>query len=545
MCLLDEAMETDRGIEFDVVIVGSGIAGLFTALRCSQKGLDVLVVTKSKIKSSSTNWAQGGIAAVLDTEDEEAIESHVNDTLSCGKGLCDEQVVRSVVKEAARRISDLVAYGVGFDRDSDGYHKAIEGGHSEARILHSQDRTGAEIEYALEKATSDKGYQKLKINEGWMAIDIIQVEYGSPSSGACGVWCLRPDGVVVTIRANAVILATGGCGMLYNSTTNPSVATGDGVAMAQRFGADIEDMEFIQFHPTSLYGVEVPFLITEAMRGHGAILMTKEEHRKWRNDGGDPADWSYMKRHSELGSLDTRDVVARATDQQLKISGENHVLLVTEHLDVDDLREQFPTICQRLEENGLNFGPDPIPVRPAAHYLVGGVSVDQHGRCLVDKQPISGLYAIGETARTGLHGANRLASNSLLEAVVFAERCSKHVADNAPKKMNGGLLPSWRGEGLSRLIEHAPLGTDLSALRNTMTRDVGLVKSFSRLMRGKRMITHLKEEFDEIWSSSLPSRELVELRNMIVCAGLVIEASIARDFNVGLHYNIDLSGSHI
>ena len=540
MGLLRRVMESMRDIDFDVVIVGSGIAGLFTALRCTQRGLSVLVVTKSRIASSSTNWAQGGIAAVLDVDDEEAIEAHVLDTISSGKGLCDEEVVRSVVSEAAQRISDLVSFGVGFDSGIDGYHKAREGGHSEARILHAKDRTGAEIEGALEAATSEKGMIGLVIKEDWMAVDIIQKRHGDPLSGVCGIWCLKPNGLVETIRGSAVILATGGCGMLYNSTTNPTIATGDGVAMASRCGADIRDMEFIQFHPTALEGQDRPFLITEAMRGHGAVLMTVEDHIKWRKEGGSAPNWSYMKKYSPMGSLGTRDVVARATDAELKMSGESHVLLVTEHLDVDSLRESFPTICKRLDEQGLSLGPDPIPVRPAAHYLVGGVSVDRFGRGLRNGEVIPGLYAIGETACTGLHGANRLASNSLLEAVVFAERCSEHVSVFALEANEIEDVPDWRAEGLPELIEHAPLGTDLLALRNMMTRDVGLVKSDSRLMRARRRVSHLENELETIWRGSLPTRELVELRNLIICAGLIIESSINRRENVGLHYNIDL-----
>jgi len=527
-------------MKYDVVIVGSGIAGLFTALRCSQRGLSVLVVTKSRIKSSSTNWAQGGIAAVLDPADEMAIEAHVQDTISSGKGLCDESVVRSVVVEAAQRIADLVNFGVRFDGDSHDYHKAIEGGHSEPRILHSKDRTGAEIEQALELAATSEGFGGLKINEDWMAIDLVQSKHGIPSSGICGIWCLITDGTVIEIQAKSIILATGGCGMLYKSTTNPTVSTGDGVAMAHRCGADISDMEFVQFHPTSLYGVDRPFLITEAMRGHGAVLMTKDEHGSWRSKGGDPVDWSYMKQYSPLGSLGTRDVVARATDMQLKISGESHVLLVTEHLDRSELRRQFPTIYRKLESLGIDFGLDPIPVRPAAHYLVGGVSVDRFGRCQNNGVAIPGLYAIGETARTGLHGANRLASNSLLEAVVYAERCANHVQNYVSNSTDLLEIPVWRADGLSRLVEHAPLGTDLSALRNTMTRDVGLVKSNSRLSRARRRIDHLRVEFEKIWSSSLPTRELVELRNLLICADLITDASMRRAENVGLHFNIDL-----
>ena len=336
--------------------------------------------------------------------------------------------------------------------------------------------------------------------------------------------------------------------MLHLATTNPPVSTGDGVAMAHRLGADVSDMEFIQFHPTALaVDSENPFLITEAMRGHGAILMTCSEHESWRAAGdfsgaGSPAASSYMERYSEKGSLDTRDVVARATDRELKNSGDSHVLLVTEHLDAAALRDEFPTIASRVAELGIDLGPDPIPVRPAAHYLVGGVTVDEKGRALHGGHVLPGLYAIGEVAQTGLHGANRLASNSLLEAVVYSERAAGDIVRLAESELLPDIaedITRWRGEDLDELAEHGALRSDLLALRSMMTNDVGLVKSDVRLDRASRHIAQIRSEVVPIWHATKPTQDMVELRNLIICAELVIEASIARRENVGLHYNID------
>lgn len=533
----------------DVAVIGSGIAGLFLALRCFRAGLSVAIVTKKSLSTSSTNWAQGGIAGVLEVDDEEALEAHVRDTLASGGGLCDEGVVRSVVAEAALRIRDLIEHGVQFDLSADGlYDLTREGGHSERRILHSRDRTGAEIERALTRGVAGEYESGLRILENWMVLDLVRRDLNDPSAGVAGLWCLAPDGKVYTLASRCVVLASGGAGMLHLATTNPPVSTGDGVAMAHRVGADVSDMEFIQFHPTALaVDSENPFLITEAMRGHGAILMTRSEYESWRADGGfsgagSPAVSSYMERYSEKGSLDTRDVVARATDHELKSSGDSHVLLVTEHLDSAALRDEFPTIAGKVAELGIDLGPDPIPVRPAAHYLVGGVTVDEKGRALHNGHVLPGLYAIGEVAQTGLHGANRLASNSLLEAVVYSER----AADDIVRLAESELLPDiveditrWRGEDLDELAEHGALRSDLLALRSMMTNDVGLVKSDVRLERASRRIAQIRSEVVPIWHATKPTQDMVELRNLIICAELVIEASIARRENVGLHYNID------
>lgn len=530
----------------DVAVIGSGIAGLFLAHRCVQNGMNVALITKKNISTSNTNWAQGGIAGVLDTEDKDAIEAHVKDTISSGAGLCDEKVVRSVVMEASDRIRDLIKHGVRFDKDNSGeFDRVREGGHSDQRILHSKDATGEEIERALTKSTSGEIDERFTILENWMAIDLIQKEHGAPEKGVVGVWCLAPTGIVHTLPAKAVVLATGGVGYLHQSTTNPSIATGDGVGMALRAGAEIRDMEFIQFHPTSLaINSTRPFLITEAMRGFGAILMTENDINNWKESkNGKPEDYSFMKKYSEMGSLGTRDVVARAIDSELKKNGNKHVFLITEHLEKDELIKKFPNINQKLLSYGIKLGIDAIPVIPAAHYMVGGVTVDYYGHAMVNGQEMPGLYAIGEVARTGLHGANRLASNSLLEAVVYSERAASDLIQSSKLdklQQIPEIIPFWRAENLINLIEHSPLRADLEALRMTMTMDVGIVKSNARLMRAQRRIEHLEDEVKLIWESCKPTQDLVELRNLIQIAKIVVRASLDRKENIGLHYNQDL-----
>ena len=530
----------------DVAVIGSGIAGLFLAHRCVQKGLNVALITKKNISMSNTNWAQGGIAGVLDTEDKDAIEAHVKDTLSSGAGLCEEKVVRSVVLEASDRIRDLINHGVRFDKNNEGeFDKVREGGHSYQRILHSKDATGEEIERALAKSTSGEIDERFTILENWMAIDLIQKEHGSPGKGVVGVWCLAPSGTVHTLPAKTIVLATGGVGYLHRSTTNPSIATGDGVGMAHRAGADIKDIEFIQFHPTSLaIDSTRPFLITEAMRGYGAILMTEHDIKNWKDSGEKhPENHSFMKKYTDMGSLGTRDIVARAIDSELKKNGDKHVFLVTEHLDRNELIEKFPNINQKLLSHGIKLGIDSIPVIPAAHYMVGGVTVDHYGHALASEEEMPGLYAIGEVARTGLHGANRLASNSLLEAVVYSDRAAVDIIQKSQLNQLQQLsedIPLWRAENLVTLIEHSPLRADLEALRTTMTMDVGIVKSNARLRRADRMIKHLENEVSYIWESCKPTQDLVELRNLIQVAKLVVKASLERKENIGLHYNQDL-----
>ena len=522
-----------------VVVIGSGIAGLFAALRLDNAGHDVVIITKQRPKDSSTNWAQGGIAGILDKTDGEGKEAHIADTLACGDGMCDEAVVRLVVEEAGDRIRDLLDVGVEFEKEGDGFHFVKEGGHTARRILHAKDATGAEIERALTEAISNS--KRIAMRPHTLGVDLIQREHGNPKKGIKGIWCLCLDsGKMEAISADAVLIATGGCGQLWERTTNPSVATGDGLAMAVRSGASSKDMAFFQFHPTALMAQnKKPFLITEALRGEGGILLDSTGLEKYRMANSSPDSFSFTLDFSEDGSLATRDIVARACDQKMKITGDDNVWLITDHLDHEKLHEHFPTIEGRLNKLGLSLGRDPLPVAPAAHYMVGGLSVDIHGRVLMeDGNSMPGLYGIGEVACTGMHGANRLASNSLLEAVVFANKASEHFINNPINNLES--VPEWRAEGMQELEEHAPLVRDLETLRKTMTDDVGIVRSFSRLERAKRMLALLSNEVNLIWQRSIPTRELVELRNLILVASHITDDALNRDENRGLHWNKDL-----
>lgn len=536
-----------------IVIIGSGIAGLFAALRLADAKHTVTVITKQRPIDSSTNWAQGGIAAILDKTDGAGLESHIQDTLASGDGLCNERIVRKVIEESGERIHDLLNIGVRFETDENGgFHYAKEGGHSERRILHAKDATGKEIERALNDAASSHPNIILKPNT--LAMDLIQREHQNPEKGIAGVWCLDQErNSVFTEPADILMLATGGVGQLWSQTTNPPVATGDGLAMAYRAGAAVKDMAFIQFHPTALaVQSDRPFLITEAVRGEGGVILDEEGLRSWQSDvettNGEntpllPHAYSFTLNHSPLGSMATRDIVARAIDQRLKETGGNHVYLVTSHMNQEHLEDHFPTIQKRLNRHGLKLGRDPLPVSPAAHYIVGGLAVDEYGRphSRETGSPLPSLYAIGEVACTGMHGANRLASNSLLEAVVYAARAANHIIDSEPES-NDTPLPEWRADGLEVLTEHVSVANDREALTNTMSREVGIVRRFNRLHRAKRRLQLLSKEVDFIWRSALPSREIVELRNLILVGQLVTEDSLGRKENRGLHFNTDLIG---
>ena len=522
-----------------VVVIGSGIAGLFAALRLDKAGHEVTIITKQRPKDSSTNWAQGGIAGILDKTDGEGKQAHIADTLAAGDGLCNEEVVRLVVEEAGDRIRDLLDAGVEFEKEGVSFHLVKEGGHTARRILHAKDATGAEIERALTRAVSAS--KRITMRPHTLGVDLIQREHRNPKMGIKGLWCLSLDsGKMEAIPADAILIATGGCGQLWERTTNPSVATGDGLAMAVRAGAASKDMAFFQFHPTALMANnKKPFLITEALRGEGGVLLDSLGLQKYRMSGSKPDSFSFTLEFSNKGSLATRDIVARACDQKMKITGADNVWLVTDHLDNVNLHKNFPTIESRLNKLGLSLGKDPLPVAPAAHYMVGGLDVDTDGRVLMeDGNAMPGLYAIGEVACTGMHGANRLASNSLLEAVVFANKASEHFIENSIENIEN--VPNWRAEGMQELEEHAPLVRDLETLRKTMTDDVGIVRSFRRLERAKRMLDLLSHEVDLIWHRSLPTRELVELRNLILVATHITEDALERKENKGLHWNKDL-----
>ena len=536
----------------DIAIIGSGIAGLFSALKLANAGHEVTVITKQRLKDSSTNWAQGGIAGILDKTDIGAKESHIEDTLKSGDGLCNESMVREVIEGAAECIFELVNIGVQFEKNQHGEFKlAKEGGHTERRILHAKDATGREIERALTEAA--KNHNNISLMRNTLAIDLIQRDYGNPEQGVCGVWCLdQKSREVITVKADSVIIATGGVGQLWSKTTNPGVATGDGVAMAYRCGAAVKDMAFIQFHPTALtVKNDRPFLITEALRGEGGVILDKQGLAMWQKDcqtakelGQEvpaPSDYSFTLKFSKLGSMATRDIVARAIDDNLKKTGEQNVFLVTSHLDEAMLEESFPNMQTHLDKYNLRLGVDHLPISPAAHYIVGGLDVDRNGRPKLRSKasPMPHLYAIGEVACTGMHGANRLASNSLLEAVVFAKNTANHIIENNPKGTEQAL-PDWRADGLNELKEHAPIINDLTMLRDTMSTEVGIVRNFKRLNRASRRLHLLNQEIDMIWKSSLPSREIIELRNLIQVAILVTDDAIDRKENRGLHYNTEL-----
>lgn len=529
-----------RSVKPPVAVVGSGIAGLFCALRLAEQGRDVLVLTKRNIEDSSTNWAQGGIAAILDRTEKGAIEAHVQDTLKAGDGACDEEVVRSIVLEAGERIRDLLELGVRFQENGDGdWHLVKEGGHSARRILHAKDATGREIERALVAAT--EAHPRITVESDAVVIDLIRRVHPRPEAGVAGVWVQREgENAVRTVQTSAVVLATGGAGQLWEPTTNPAVSTGDGLAMAHRFGAAVRDLAYVQFHPTTVAHPQRTLLITEALRGEGAVLLDDEGLEAWQNKGGDPAPFSFTLDASPLGSLATRDIVARAIDARLKRSGRPHVWLVTAHLDAATLQERFPYVQSMLGDLGLTLGEDHLPVRPAAHYTVGGVHVDTDGRAIgTQGEALPGLYAIGEVASTGMHGANRLASNSLLEAVVFAKRAADAILA-APDTHDPEHVPAWRADGLSLLEEHGALAHDLHTLRSTMGREVGIQRRQRRLARARRRLDLLEDEVEATWQRCKPTRDLVELRNMVLVGRLVVDDAMSRTENRGLHYNADL-----
>jgi len=535
-----------------IVIVGSGIAGLFAAAKLADANHNVTVITKQRTKDSSTNWAQGGIAAILDKTNHDGMEAHVQDTLRSGDGLCNEAVVRSIIQEAGERISDLIDIGVHFEQRNDGsFSLAKEGGHSESRILHAKDATGKEIERALTQYA--EGHANITLLPNTLAIDLIQRRHGVDEHGIAGVWCLdQISNEVLTVEADAIMLATGGVGRLWKATTNPTVATGDGLAMAYRAGACVQDLAFIQFHPTSLFAKSNrPFLMSEALRGEGAVLLDHEGYEQWKaaceraekssTEAPKPNSYSFTLKHSPEGSMATRDIVARAIDQCLKTTGKSHVFLVTSHLDSKALQQHFPNIQRRLTQEGITLGMDPIPVVPAAHYMVGGIKVDNIGRAFVrdSLEIMPHLYAIGEVACTGMHGANRLASNSLLEAVVYAHRASDHLINNPPPKYQGSH-PQWRAEGLASLREHAPIMHDRNSLLTTMDQEVGIVRTNQRLERASRRLELFHDEIDLLWRECLPSRELIELRNLSLIGTLVVEDALLQTSNTGLHFNLDL-----
>lgn len=511
----------------DFLVIGSGIAGLSFALKASRHGT-VHIITKASEDESNTKYAQGGIAAV--TYEPDSFEKHIQDTLSCGDGLCNEKIVRIVINESRSRIDELIAWGADFDKDKTGqYDLAKEGGHSEARVLHHKDITGLEIERKLLQQIHKN--KNITITTHQFAVDIITqhhlgklVRRSTPGIECYGAYVLNTHtGKVETILSKVTLMATGGAGHVYKTTTNPVIATGDGVAMAYRAMAKVDGMEFIQFHPTALYqpGVNPSFLITEAVRGFGGVLKTQ--------DGKE-----FMQRYDERGSLAPRDIVARAIDSEMKKLGDDFVLLDCTHIDMEKFIEHFPNINEKCRSIGIDITKDGIPVAPAQHYTCGGIGVDEYG-C----STIKNLYAVGECASTGLHGANRLASNSLLEALVFAHRAyekSKNQIVGIAHKEN---IPEWDDAGTRTQAELVLLTQSRKELQEIMSSYVGIFRSDMRLKRALDRLKLLYLETEDLYENWTLSPRLCELRNLINVAYLIVKAAIARTENRGLHFNVD------
>ena len=511
----------------DFLVIGSGIAGLYYALKVADKG-KVTVVTKASTSETTTIYAQGGIAAVIRSPD--SIEKHVEDTLNCGAGLCDEKIVRTVVSEGSERIDDLIDIGTQFDKDASGnYDLGREGGHSEYRVLHHKDNTGKEIIRALIQAA--ESHPNIEILEKQFVVEIItqhhlgqKITRNTSGIECYGAYILDPaTGTINTFLSKVTLMATGGAGMVYQTTTNPSIATGDGIAMVYRASGEIENMEFVQFHPTSLYNpLEKPsFLITEALRGFGGILKNTAEEE-------------FMSKYDERGSLAPRDIVARAIDNEMKLSGEDHVFLDCRHIDKVSLKRSFPNIYRKCRSLGIDITRDMIPVVPAAHYICGGIKTDKHG-CSTIKR----LYAAGECSYTGMHGANRMASNSLLESVAFANRAAKHSVENFKGFIFCDSVPTWDSTGTVLNEEMVLITQSLKEVQGIMSNYVGIVRSNLRLKRALERLNLIYKETEELYIKSILSPKLCELRNIINVAYLIIKMAKERKESRGLHYSLD------
>jgi L-aspartate oxidase len=510
----------DNQYQYDALILGSGAAGQSIALLLAER-LRVALVTKRGLADSASSLAQGGIAAVLDTTD--SIEAHIRDTFTAGAGLCEAATTRFVVERGSEAIAWLIARGVPFTRDDDpeqGFHLTREGGHSHRRIIHAADATGAAVQTTLSEDVL--AHPNIDIYEHHIAIDLILGErIGHPELGCAGAYVLdiRNDRVV-TFSARSTVLATGGAGKVYLFTTNPDVATGDGVAMAWRAGCRVRNMEFIQFHPTCLYHPQAKsFLITEAVRGEGGLLKLPDGTR-------------FMPAHDERAELAPRDIVARAIDFEMKKHGLDCVYLDISHKSADWLREHFPNIHARCLELGIDITRQPIPVVPAAHYSCGGIVTD-----LAARTDVPNLYAVGESAGTGLHGANRLASNSLLECLVFGEAAARDILSRPAAPMPA--LPPWDESQVTDADEEVALAHNWAELRQAMWDYVGIVRTNKRLQRARNRIRLLAHEIDEFYSNFRVSNDLIELRNLVVVAALIVNCALRRHESRGLHYSRD------
>jgi len=510
--------------QYDALIIGSGAAGLSLALRLADS-CRIALISKGPLREGATLYAQGGISVVLDKED--SIQSHIEDTLAAGAGLCDPEIVQYTVNRARDCIQWLIDRGIPFTRTADGsgndaYHLTREGGHSHRRVLHAADATGQVLETTLEQLA--RQHANIDIFEHHLAIDVLTgTKLGWPISRCLGAYLLdRRDQHVKVISARHTILATGGAGKVYLYTTNPDIATGDGMAIAWRAGCRVANMEFIQFHPTCLYHPKAKsFLITEAIRGEGGRLLLPD---------GSP----FMQQFDARGELAPRDIVARAIDHEMKRLGSDCVYLDISHQPPEFTRSHFPTVYARCREFGFDITKESIPVVPAAHYLCGGIVTDRHGRT-----DIEGLYAIGETAFTGLHGANRMASNSLLECLVFAEATARDIATSKAPEALPASLPSWDESQVTDSDEEVVVAHNWDELRRFMWDYVGIVRTDKRLQRALRRCTLLRQEIDEYYGNFRITNDLIELRNLALVADLIIRSALQRKESRGLHYTLD------
>lgn len=509
-------------MNYDVAIVGSGLAGLTVALQLADSH-QVVIVSKRAMTQGASDWAQGGIAAVLDSGDSH--EEHTRDTLIAGAGLCDEGATRFIVEHGREAIQWLIDRGVPFTRDDRaelGYHLTREGGHSHRRIIHAADATGHAVVATL--AEEVRRHPNITILEDHFAIDLITSrKMGLPGNRCLGLYVLDDrSGDVITVMARHTVLATGGAGKVYLYTTNPDTATGDGIAMAWRAGCRVANMEFIQFHPTCLYHPYAKsFLISEAVRGEGGRLVLPDGTR-------------FMPEHDERAELAPRDVVARAIDFEMKKRGLDCVYLDITHQPASFLREHFPTIHARCLELGIDITREPIPVVPAAHYTCGGVVTDTAGRT-----DVANLYAVGETACTGLHGANRLASNSLLECMVIGRAAAENIARHARADKPDLTLPPWDESRVSDADEEVVVSHNWDELRRMMWNYVGIVRTSKRLERAQHRIRLLREEIAEYYANFRVTRDLLELRNLVEVAAMIVDSAYARHESRGLHFSRD------
>jgi L-aspartate oxidase len=519
-------------IKTDVLIIGSGIAGLFAALRISEYA-EVVLITKKEKYESNTNYAQGGIASVIDPTD--SFEKHIHDTLIAGAGLCHKKTVEIIVKEGPDRIYDLMELGAKFTQKNGKLDLAKEGGHSMPRIVHAKDLTGREVERALIEQVMSKN--NVNVFENAIAIDLITEHNvrnlkNSPlnNRNCWGAYALNCEtNELIKISSKATILATGGVGQVYLHTTNPQIATGDGFAMAYRAGAKIGNMEFVQFHPTAFYNstqgenFNAPsFLISEAVRGFGGKLRTL--------DGNE-----FMSKYDQRKELAPRDIVARAIDNELKKRGDNHVFLDITHRNKEDIIEHFPNIFNNCLKYGIDISKEFIPVVPAAHYCCGGVVVDEFSRT-----SLKGLYACGEVSMTGVHGANRLASNSLLEAVVFAERASINIKEFLSKFSSSVTdIPDWDDSGTLSSDEKVLITHSAREVKQVMWDYVGIVRSNLRLQRAEQRIHNIFIETEELYRKTKIFEDILELRNIVACAHIIIKSAKKRKESRGLHYTLD------